>query len=188
MARLDIFIQEIENRKEQEIHLLESTLAEKKAEIKHSKEITVKELQEQFAEDAKAKSQREFARIVEASKLNAKKILFEAINANRDSTFEVIRQEMINYVQNPEYKNLLKKMVNYAKNTLGPDIIIHCREKDNSIVKGMNIPIGESSINTLGGILAENKEGTMELDLTFEELLRSREDNIKGFLLERMTK
>jgi hypothetical protein len=28
----------------------------------------------------------------------------------------------------------------------------------------------------------------MELDLTFEELLRSREDNIKGFLLERMTK
>jgi len=95
---------------------------------------------------------------------------------------------MINYVQNPEYKNLLKKMVNYAKNTLGPDIIIHCREKDNSIVKGMNIPIGESSINTLGGILAENKEGTMELDLTFEELLRSKEDNIKGFLLERMTK
>jgi len=36
--------------------------------------------------------------------------------------------------------------------------------------------------------LAENKEGTMELDLTFEELLRSREDNIKGFLIERMTK
>jgi V/A-type H+/Na+-transporting ATPase subunit E len=51
----------------------------------------------------------------------------------------------------------------------------------------MNIPIG-SPINTLGGILAENKEGTRELDLTFEELLRSREDDIKGFLVGRMTK
>ena len=34
MPRLDIFIQEIEKRKEDEISLLESTLAEKKAEIK----------------------------------------------------------------------------------------------------------------------------------------------------------
>ena len=58
-----------------------------------------------------------------------------------DSTFDVIRQEMKNYVQNPEYKNLLKKMINYAKNTLGSDIIIHCRANDNSIIKEMNIPI-----------------------------------------------
>ena len=187
MARLDIFIQEIENRKEQEIRLLEKTLAEKKAEINHSKEITIKELQDKYTQDAKAKSQREFARIVEAAKLNAKKILFEAINANMNSTFGVIMQELENYVQNPEYKNLLKRMINYAKNILGSDIIIHCREKDTSIVKGMDIPIG-SPINTLGGILAENKEGTRELDLTFEELLRSREDDIKGFLVEKMTK
>jgi V/A-type H+/Na+-transporting ATPase subunit E len=188
MARLDIFIQEIENRKVQEIRLLESTLAEKKAEIEHSKEITLKGLQDQYLADSKTKSQKEFARIVEAAKLNAKKILFEAINANMDSTFGVIKQEMENYVQNPEYKNLLKKMINYAKNTLGPDIIIHCRGKDNSIVQELNIPIGGSSINTVGGILAENKEGTRELDLTFEELLRSREDDVKGFLVERMTK
>ena len=188
MARLDIFIQEIENRKEREISLLESTLVEKKAEIKHKKENTIKELQELYIQEAKVKSQKESARIVEAAKLTAKKILFEAINTNMDYTFDIIKKEMKNYVQNPEYKNLLKKMINYAKNTLGSDIIIHCRSDDNSLIKELNIPISGSPINTLGGILSENKEGTRQLDLTFEELLRTREDDIKSFLLERMVK
>jgi vacuolar-type H+-ATPase subunit E/Vma4 len=49
----------------------------------------------------------------------------------------------------------------------------------------MNVQIG-SSINTLGGIIAEDNEGKKELDLTFEELLRTSEDNVKGFLLEKM--
>jgi V/A-type H+/Na+-transporting ATPase subunit E len=188
MARLDIFIQEIENRKEREISLLESTLVEKKAEIKHKKENTIKELQEQYIQEAKVKSQKESARIVEAAKLTAKKILFEAINTNMDYTFDIIKKEMKNYVRNPEYKNLLKKMITYAKNTLGSDIIIHCRSADNSLFKELNIPISGSPINTLGGILSENKEGTRQLDLTFEELLRTREDDIKSFLLERMVK
>jgi vacuolar-type H+-ATPase subunit E/Vma4 len=48
--------------------------------------------------------------------------------------------------------------------------------------------IVESSIQTIGGILAEDKNGTRELDLTFEELLRTHEDEIKNFLLERMIK
>ncbi len=188
MARLDIFIQEIENKKEREVSLLESTLAEKKSEIKRTKETTIKEIEERYIQEAKVKSQKEFARIVEAAKLTAKKILFEAINANMESTFDIIKQEMKNNVQNPEYKNLLKKMINFTKNTLGSDIIIHCRTDDNSIIKELNVPISGSSINTLGGILSENKEGTRELDLTFEELLRTREDDVRSFLLERMVK
>ena len=56
------------------------------------------------------------------------------------------------------------------------------------LFKELNIPISGSPINTLGGILSENKEGKRQLDLTFEELLRTREDDIKSFLLERMVK
>jgi vacuolar-type H+-ATPase subunit E/Vma4 len=49
----------------------------------------------------------------------------------------------------------------------------------------MGIPIG-SSIDTLGGIVAEDNEGRKEIDLTFEELLRTNEDKVKSFLLEKM--
>jgi vacuolar-type H+-ATPase subunit E/Vma4 len=67
------------------------------------------------------------------------------------------------------------------------DIIIHCRSDDNIILDGMKINPG-SSIQTIGGILAENKNGTMEIDLTFEELLRTHEDEIQNFLLEQLIK
>ena len=46
----------------------------------------MKRLQEQYLEESKVKSSKEAAKIVEAAKLKAKKILFEAINANMDST------------------------------------------------------------------------------------------------------
>ncbi len=43
-----------------------------------------------------------------------------------------------------------------------------------------------SVIQTLGGIIAENKEKTKEIDLTFEELLRNNEDEIKNTILEKI--
>ena len=163
-------------------------MAEKKAKIQSTKESTIKEMQKQYFNEAKAKSQREAARIVEAARLKAKKILFDAINANMDSTFDTITKELKNYTQKPEYKITLQRMLNYAKQKLGQNIIVHCREDDKIILKGMNNIIVGSSIQTIGGILAEDKNGTRELDLTFEELLRTHEDEIKNFLLERMTK
>lgn len=187
MTSIDTFIQDIEKRKEKEIHLLENTLAKKKEDIKRTKETRIKELQVYYINEAKIKSNREATRIIEAAKLKAKKILFDAINANMDSTFDVIKNEMKLYVSKPEYKKTLIKMINYAKNTLVQNIIIHCRENDLLIIKEMNIPVG-SSINSIGGIVAEDEGGKREIDLTFDELLRTSEDDVKSFLLERMVK
>jgi V/A-type H+/Na+-transporting ATPase subunit E len=185
---LDTFIQEIEERKTKKINLLEITLTEKKARIQHSMESTIKEMQQHYADEAKVKSQKEAAKIVEAARLKAKKILFDAINANMDSTFNTIREELKSYSRKLDYKNTIKKMIKYAKMKLNsPDITIRCRIDDNVILNGMNITTG-SSIQTIGGILTENKNGTMEIDLTFEELLRTHEDDIQNFLLERLMK
>lgn len=185
---LDTFIQEIEERKTKKINLLDITFAEKTARIQHNKENTLKEMQQHYANEAKAKSQKEAARIVETARLKSKKILFDAINANMDSTFNTIREELKSYSRKSDYKLTLEKMIKYAKMKLGSqDIVIHCRNEDTMILNGMNITPG-SSIQTIGGILAENKTETMELDLTFEELLRTHEDEIQNFLLERLMK
>jgi V/A-type H+-transporting ATPase subunit E len=185
MTNLDTIILEIEKRKENEINHLETALAKAKKEIEQAKQAKIRELQDHYMNEAKTKSNREAARIVESAKLKAKKILFEAINANMDTTFKTIKNEMKTFAQMPEYRETLLRMVSHAKNTLGTDIIIHCREGDRSVLGDMNVPTG-SSINTLGGIIAEDNEGKKELDLTFEELLRTSEDKVKGFLLEKM--
>ena len=176
---IETFIQEIENRKRKEIDGLAKDLAEKKSKLQTEMNHTVKEIQDRFSIEAKIKSEREQARIIEASKLQAKKIIFDAINANMQSAFTVIQQEIENYTKSPQYKKALETMVSNSKKKLGQNIIVHCREEDKSILKELGVTTSKS-IKTLGGIIAENKEGTRELDLTFEELLRTNEDKSRA--------
>ena len=75
-------------------------------------------------------------------------------------------------------------MVDYSKKVLAKEIIVHCREEDKSFFKD-EVKIG-STIQTLGGFIAENSESTKEIDLTFEELLRNNEDEIKNTILEKI--
>jgi vacuolar-type H+-ATPase subunit E/Vma4 len=74
-------------------------------------------------------------------------------------------------------------MVNVARKRLGQDAQVHCREEDRQILKDLHATVSNKPIQTLGGIIVENKEGTMELDLTFEELLRTRDEEVRVILL-----
>lgn len=112
---IDSFVLEIENRKKKDIETLDKESDEKKTAIESKKSTAIKELQESYANEAKIKSDREAARIVEAGKLDAKKILFDAININLDSTFEIIKQELKDYTKTSTYKKILKTMVESSK-------------------------------------------------------------------------
>ena len=182
---IETFIQEIENRKRKEIENMEKDLQENKSKLQAEMNHTIQETQERFSIEAKVKSERKQVRIIEASKLQAKKIIFDAINTNMQSAFTIIRQEIENFTKSPQYKKALETMINNSKKKLGQNIIVHCREEDKSILKELGVATSKT-IKTLGGIIAENKEGTRELDLTFEELLRTNEDQVKSFLSEKI--
>ncbi len=181
---IETFLLEIENRKKRDLASLNKELDEKGTTIQNQRDLQIREIQERFANEGKIKSEREFARIIESARLQAKKILFDAINANLESAFDTIKQEVEKYRKLPQYKQTLETMINTSKKKLGQNIIVHCREEDRASLKEMDVTLG-SSIQTLGGIIAENKDGTKELDLTFDELLRTHEDEVKGFLTEK---
>ena len=181
---VDTFIQEIQTRKKNDLAELDKKLNDKKSDIDSQKNSAVKELKENYANEAKTKAEREGARIIEAGKLEAKKILFDAINKNLDSTFDVIKKELDGYSKKPEYQKVLQKLVDYSKKVLAKEIVVRCREEDKSLF-GDGVEV-TTTIQTLGGFVAENKEGTKELDLTFEELLRNNEDEIKNTILEKI--
>ena len=181
---IDQFVNEIQNRKKNDLASLDKKLSDKKSETNAKKNSAVKELKDNYANEAKTKAEREGARIVEAGKLEAKKILFDAINKNLDSTFDVIKKELDGYSKKPEYKKVMQKLVDYSKKMLAKELVVHCREEDKSFFKS-GVKVG-STIQTIGGFVAENKEGTMEIDLTFEELLRNNEDEIKNTILEKI--
>jgi V/A-type H+/Na+-transporting ATPase subunit E len=181
---IETFLLEIESRKKRDLAKLSKELDEKGTTIQKQRDVQIKEIQERFANEAKLKSERELARIIESARLQAKKIIFDAINANLESAFDVIKQEIRNYVKSSQYRKTLEIMVNTAKKKIDQNITVHCREEDLTVLKEMGVTVG-STIQTLGGIIAENKDGTKEIDLTFEELLRTHEDEVKGFLMGR---
>ena len=187
MSALNTFEQEIQDRKKKELAILNSLLDEKKNRIAQIKNEKLREIEEKYENEAENKAQREYARITESARLEAKKVLFDAINTNMSTSVEAIKHELKNYPKKADYKKTLEKMILYAKRHLGDDIIIKCRESDIPYLKEMNVIIG-SSISTMGGIIAVDKSQSKEIDLTFEELLENHEDEIKNFLYEKMIK
>ena len=156
---IESFIREIEDRKKSEIKSLESEFNSKTAEIETEKIATLQELSENYEKESKIRSDRESARIIEGGKLEAKKILFDAINKNLDSTFDIIKQDLVKYTKNSEYKSVIEQMVKMCQKKLGKKITVHCKEEDKSLLKISDVTEG-SSIQTLGGIIAENDDGT----------------------------
>ena len=83
---IETFIQEIETRKRKEIESLEKDLQESKSRLQAEMNHTLKEIQERFSTEAKVKSEREHARIIEASKLQAKKKQDRHVFAEKSGT------------------------------------------------------------------------------------------------------
>lgn len=176
------FLQEIESRKKQELHALDLRLAGEKSGLEAKKENTISEIQRYYENEARIKSEREAAKIVEAARLQAKKVMFEAINKHLDSALNIIKDDLHRYSSSEEYKVTLRKMISYAKKNLGHDIKVICRKEDMSFL-AEEVSVVDS-IQTIGGVVAQSEDGNKELDLTFEELLRIHEDEIESLITE----
>ena len=180
---IETFIEEIKGRKGRQLEALAVRLAEENTALQFNKDNTIKTMREYFSNEAKLKSEREAARIVEAARLQARKILFDAININLDSAFEVIKEQLRSYASSDEYKGALHKVIATAKKNLGPKIKVRCREEDRTPLSELGVTVIKT-IQTIGGVIAENENGSKELDLTFEELLRIHEDEVKSSIME----
>ncbi len=180
----ETFLREIRNRKRRELEALDAELTEKQESLLSDQDAKVQDLRERYTREAQLKSEREVTSVVEAAHLQAKRMIFKALEANLNSALDVIRQELGNYTKNPQYKKVLEEMIKISKTKLGEDIQVWCREEDRLILNEIGVTISNDTIQTQGGIIVENKEGTMELDFTFEELLRTHEEEIGAILLE----
>ena len=131
---IDTFIQEIETRKKNDLAELDKKLNDKKSETDAKKNSEVKELKEKYTNEAKTKADREGARIVEAGKLEAKKILFDAINKNLDSVEIRFLRYSIQYNA--------PKLLGYTENIEEDyDFIINNINRERDDVKEFILPI-----------------------------------------------
>ena len=179
----ETLLREVDEKRRKTIEQLESEYKAKRDEV-------AKRAAEQRAyilESAKVQAAglalREKIRITGAAKLQAKKMTFDATEKMLENNVVLLKQALADFTSSKDYPDVLSEMLDYASKKLGADMAVECRQVDASLLKKLGAKVGSSELKTIGGFRAENKDGTLELDLTFEEILRNREESARAYIL-----
>ncbi|MHB8567953.1 MAG: V-type ATP synthase subunit E [Nitrososphaerales archaeon] len=178
-------LREVEAKRKNALQALDAEYSSKVAEVKSRAEKERGSITESARKQSSELSQREKIRIEGASKLQSKKMIFDATEKMLENNIASLKQSLAAYTGTKEYTELLPKMAMYSAKRLGGEIAVKCREKDAPLLKKAGYEILASNLNTMGGLKAERKDGTLELDLTFEEILRSRDEEVRGLILSK---
>ena len=176
-------LEEVEERRKKTIQMLESEYSAKKDEVAKKTEEQKAFILETAKTDGRAAAQREKIRIAGAAKLQAKKLIFDATERMLEANVAALQGVLADFTSSKDYHPMLAKMVAYADRRLGGSISLRCRPEDAAALKKLAVTVSSSDLQTMGGFKATNREGTLELDLTFEELLRERDDQAKAMIL-----
>ena len=183
MMGVDALLKEVEERRTKALQALEVEYGAKRDEVNKRTSEQVAWVTDSSNKEATAQAQKESTKVQGAAKLQAKKTLFDATEKQLENNVELLKQELADLALSPAYKDLLGKMAQYASKRLGGKIQVVCRKSDESALKAAGAKIISADLNAMGGFKAENADRTLELDLTFEEVLRSRGDDVRAAIL-----
>jgi vacuolar-type H+-ATPase subunit E/Vma4 len=180
---VEALLSEVEEKRKKTVAMLEAEYSAKKDEVSRKANEQKAYIADSSKREADSLTQRERIRIGGAAKLQSKKMMFDATEKMLENNVAALKEVLADYADSKEYNEMLAKMVKYAKRRLGGNITVWGREKDSAALKKHDVKVGSTYLETMGGFKATNASGTLELDLTFEELLRSREEEARAFML-----
>ncbi|MCI4338946.1 MAG: hypothetical protein L3J68_01255 [Thermoplasmata archaeon] len=180
---LESLVEEIRQHAEAE---LQATIDQQKAEgvrIVTDRDRRIAEIRTTSQRATEMEVARERAQRVAAAKLKARKMLYEAREQRLESGLRETRALLTNYTATAGYPAVLKRMADVANASLGRQLRISGRSEDAAAlakVAGKSFDPTPQSI--LGGLIAETTDKSRRLNLSFDELLRLREDEVRELL------
>lgn len=181
---LEALVKEIETRSATEVRELEAKLEAERRALEESSHQEAARIRGEAEKRAQLDAGRERARIIASAKLQAKKVLFEAREKRTEAALEEVRGRLAAYAKGPEYAGLLSSMVSSGMAALGSDVKVLARPEDVPLLptKTRSLVDDTRPLKGMGGLIIEKKDGSRSLNLTFEELLRLREDRVREIL------
>jgi vacuolar-type H+-ATPase subunit E/Vma4 len=180
---LESLVEEIRRRGEAD---LAAVIANRDAESAKILAETDRRLSGVHAEGARATDAevaRQRAQRLAAAKLLARKLLYEAREKRLEGAIEETGALLREYTRSPEYPAVLRRMVAAAQESLGKPVRVSGRSEDAPLLSKVS---GKSFDPTpqpiLGGLIAETPDGSRRLNLSFDELIRLREDQVRELL------
>jgi vacuolar-type H+-ATPase subunit E/Vma4 len=180
---LEALVEEIRRRGEQE---LQQTLAGQQAEaakVQKERDEKLAEIRENSARATETEVAREKAQRIAAAKLQARKMLYEAREKRLEVGLLETRDLLTGFASSSAYPSVLKKMVDAATSALGKQVRVSGRSEDAGVLaKVAGKSFDPTARPILGGLIAETPDGSRRLNLSFDELLRLREDKVRELL------
>jgi len=180
---LESLVDEIRRRGEAELAALTARRDEEVAKVAADRDRRLGELRTESARLTEAEVARERAQRLAAAKLQARKLLYEAREKRLTSALAETRSLLQEYTRSAEYPAVLKRMMVVATDSLGKQLRVSGRAEDAPLlakVAGKSFDPSPQSI--VGGLVAETPDGSRRLNLSFDELLRLREDRVREIL------
>ncbi len=179
----ETLLKEVEEKRKTALKQLEDEYAAKMAEVQKRTQDERTHILEAASTEAAALSQREQTRVAGAARLQAKKMGFDATERMLEANISALRQVLGEFADSEEYSQVLPRMVRYASKRLGGNIGVRCRAADVQAIKTAGAVVLSADLPTIGGFKAVSEDGDFELDLTFEEMLRTHEDQVRASII-----
>jgi V/A-type H+/Na+-transporting ATPase subunit E len=180
---LERLVAEIQSRASAELEEARRQQEGAKAKLQEEREREVHNLQETIGHQAEEEAKRERQRLLAGAKMQAKKLEYEARERALGGSLESVRQVLAEYTRSSEYPEALRRMFSYASSQLGKDLRVSGRTEDASLLRSIaGKAFDPAPVPILGGLVATTANGERRLTLSFDELLRLRESELRDLL------
>jgi vacuolar-type H+-ATPase subunit E/Vma4 len=180
---LERLVAEIESRAQEQIAAEQARFEKEQAQIEADRARRIAAIRSDTLRRATQEAARERTRRVAGARLEAKKLGYEFQETRTQELLEAVKRQLGEYAKSPEYPKLLKRMYAAATSRLGKDLKIRGRPEDAKILRTVaGSGYDDAPLPVTGGFVAETADGARRLNLTFDELLRLREDEIRSLL------
>jgi len=180
---LESLVDEIRRRGEADLAATTAARDAEVAKIAADRDRQLDEVRSASARETESEVAHERAQRIAAAKLQARKLLYEAREKRLEGAIEETRALLQEYTRSPQYPAVLKRMMTAATDSLGKQLRVYGRSEDAALltkVAGKSFDPAPQPI--LGGLVAETTDGSRRLNLSFDELLRLREDRVRELL------
>jgi vacuolar-type H+-ATPase subunit E/Vma4 len=180
---LESLVEEIRQHAEAELQATIDAAKANAERIAAERDRKIAEIRASAQRATEAEVARERTQRIAAAKLQSRKLLYEARERRLEDGLKETRTLLSNFTDTPAYPAVLKRMAEVATESLGRQLRISGRAEDAAVLaKVAGKAFDPTPQPILGGLVAETTDQSRRLNLSFDELLRLREDEVRELL------
>ena len=181
---LDKLVEEIRARVDAEVAQEQARSDAEATRLAAERDREIAELREQSARRTEREVEQDRAQKLASARLQARKMVYESREREMERSLGETRHLLEQFTRTKEYGQVLRHMHHVATTELGHAIRVSGRKEDQALLESIaGKSYAKTPVPILGGLIAETSNGARRLDLSFDELMRLREDRVRAVLV-----